>query len=148
MYMPISALLIYCSCAILSTPGDNKEWNAFLHEWSQRWMQSFLSVARYQQLHPVLRVLYEDLKSNTTNELERMLQFLHVPLSNAQLQPHQGGDSGLEKLHRQANHSFDPFTEQQRKTLRSMMTHLKDKLEVKGYRDSIDYVNKYLLTCT
>ena len=139
---------MYYSCATFCTPGDNKEWNDFVQQWSQRWAQHFLSVARYQQLHPVLRVLYEDLKYNTTREVDRMLQFLNVPYSGAQLEPQQGGDGGLEKLHRQADHSFDPFTEQQRETLLSMMTHLRHELEIKGYRDSIDYVNKYLLTCT
>lgn len=137
---------IFSSMHTWHLAGANEEWDSFLHEWSRWWGQGVLKLAKYQRLHPVLRVFYEDLKSNTSFEVERMLHFLDMPYSSIHLQ-HQLR-SGLQELHRQRDRSFDPFTQQQRETLREMLRHVMDELTMKGFRDSQKYVKRYLLTCT
>lgn len=126
--------------------GGNPEWNSFLSERSQRWVNGVLKLALYQQVHPVLRVFYEDLKSNATHELERMLHFLDVPYTSGHLLHHQL-ESGFQKLHRKRDHSFDPFTQQQKSRLKETLTYAMNELSLWGHQESHDYIEKYILTC-
>ena len=103
-------------------------------------------MARYQQKYPLLRVFYEDLKTNTTHEVIRMLDFLEVP---SYLSTHLQNrlNSRLQKFHRQRE-DFKYFTEQQKEALRSMLLHVIGELAAGGYTDSVEYVQQYLSICT
>lgn len=94
----------------------------------------------------MLRVFYEDLKSNTTYELERMLHFLNVPYASSHLLHHQL-ESRLQKLHRKRDRTFNPFTQQQKSRLKETLTYAMNELALKGHQESHDYVKKYMLTC-
>ena len=130
----------------LSSTGRNREWNSFVTEWGNRWKNGVLKMGKYQQQQqPLLRVFYEDLISNVTHEVIRMLTFLNVPYSMAHLKLTLNG--GYQEFHRQREHTLTPFTQQQTETLLAMMSHLVNELSAKGYHDSKHYVQNYLLTC-
>lgn len=131
---------------IFHSAGGNPEWDSFLHNWSQRWVNGVLKLALYQEVHPVLRVFYEDLRSNTTHELERMLHFLKIPYASSHLLHHQL-ESRLQKLHRKGDRIFDPFTQQQKSRLKETLMYAMHELALKGHQESHDYVKKYILTC-
>ena len=132
---------------VFAIAGENEEWDSFVREWGRRWGQSVLRVASYQQqLKPLLRVFYEDLKTNTSHEVTRMLEFLKVPHLTPHLQ--QQSDS-TEKFHRQAGKEeiMNHFTQQQREALAAVLTYVIAECTMKGYEDSKEYVKNYLLTC-
>ena len=129
-------------CAHTCTSGDNPEWDSFLHEYIERWCSAVIRAAKYQKRRPLLRVFYEDLETNVTHQVQRMLDFLHVPYSSAELR--QRLESGFQNIHRKKEHSFDPFTEQQRAFLKKTLQHLVNVLTVTGHHDSVEYVRRYM----
>lgn len=133
-----------CLCA-----GDNKEWDSFVHERAKRWGQAVLRIAKYQQQNPLLRIFYEDLKTNTSHEVMKMLVFLKVPHhSIIDLQQQLSNSSSLQIFHRQQERQINNhFTQQQMKALVSMMSQVIVECTAKGYKDSKEYVRNYLMTC-
>lgn len=132
-----------CLCA-----GDNKEWDSFVHERAKRWGQAVLRIAKYQQQNPLLRIFYEDLKTNTSHEVMKMLVFLKVPHHSIIDLQQQLNSSSLQIFHRQQERQINNhFTQQQMKALVSMMSQVIVECTAKGYKDSKEYVRNYLMTC-
>ena len=131
--------------------GNNKEWDSFVHEWAKRWAHDVWRIAKYQKEHPVLRIFYEDLKTNTSHELMKMLRFLKVPhQSMTNLQQQLLDSSSLEIFHRQRKdgvQTTDHFTQEQMKAMITMLSQVIVECTARGFKDSKDYVSKYLKTC-
>ena len=64
------------------SPGTNPEWNDYIHTQLPRWRQSILALARFGQTRPLLVILFEDLKVNVAAQVEKMVNFLQVAISN------------------------------------------------------------------
>lgn len=61
---------------------DSEEWDKSLQSYMQAWKKRIQNwVLEKQMDHAVLIVRYEDLKSNTVKEVERMLTFLQHPFN-------------------------------------------------------------------
>ena len=103
-------------------------------------------MAKFRQTWPVLRVFYEDLQVNATHEVERMLDFLGIPYSSQELQ-WRLRNNGFQKLHRQHNNSFNPFTTDQHMFMKASLYYLEKDLRKEGFDDSADFVHKYIVVC-
>ena len=123
----------------------NEEWEEFVQEWSRRWGQAALRVARYQHTHPLLRVFFEDLRTNTSREVVRILDFLGVPYSPSQVE--QKLNSGFNEAHRESASNFEHFTDQQKRVVGGVLSHVVEECSTRGYKDTRDYVLNYLSTC-
>ena len=123
--------------------GDNQEWDTFLHDYLKRWATWVRKMAKFQQKWPVLCVFYEDLQVNATHEVERMLDFLGIPYSSQELQ-WRLRNNGFQKLHRQHNQSFNPFTMDQLIFLKVSLHQLENGLRKEGFEVSADFVHKYI----
>ena len=128
-----------CVCVLA---GSNEDWEEFVGEWSRRWSHAALRLAHYQEIRPLLRVYYEDIKSNATREVLRMLDFLRVPHSKSLVEAKLG--DGFGSFHRGAGRSFIHFTEQQRLVVATMLSHVVRECSEKGYHDTEQYVRNYL----
>ena len=133
------AWLWLCVCVLT---GSNEDWEEFVGEWSRRWSHAALRLAHYQETRPLLRVYYEDIKSNATREVLRMLDFLRVPHSKSLVEAKLGGGYG--SFRRGAGRSFIHFTEQQRLVVVTMLSHVVRECSEKGYHDTEQYVRNYL----
>ena len=60
-------------------------WEGFVVESTVAWQQTLLHWLVLNQDHPVIVVQYEQLRHNLTEELGKVLDFLHVPYSTSQL---------------------------------------------------------------
>lgn len=125
--------------------GGNKAWGEFVEEWSRRWGRAALRLAKYQETHPLLRVFYEDLRSNTTKQVVQILDFLQIPFSQSLVE--QRLESGFENFHRQSGRSFEHFTARQKAKLQTMLSHVLNECSAKGYHSTQHYVQHYLSFC-
>ena len=117
-----------------------------MEDWSHRWGQAALRLAKYQMMHPLLRVTYEDLQSNTSREVVRMLDFLCVPYSRSLVEKRL--NDGFQKFLRPVGgQKFKHFTALQRKVLVAMLSDVISECSQKGFKDTKKYVRHYLMTC-
>ena len=74
------------SRSVFSHIGYNQDWNAFVHTQAVEWQKTVLGWTVNSAGHSVVVVKYEDMKTNTSKELRRMLHFLQVPYTETQFQ--------------------------------------------------------------
>lgn len=77
--------------------------------------------------HPVLVVMYEDLKKDTLTELKRMLDFLQVPYSRSRLI--EVVSRGYSTYKRQHVEEFDHYTTEQREVVCSAIERVSKALQ-------------------
>ena len=82
-------------------------WGLMLHTWLN------------QNHFPVLVVQYETLVRDTRKQLERILQFLEIPVSNKTLQCTLENDTGKFKRTRHLN--FDPFSQENKEAVNRLL---------------------------
>ena len=119
--------------------GGNKEWDNFLHDYMKRWKTSLLRIAKFRQKWPTLNVYYEDLKTNATREVHRMLTFLGVPHTTEEVdsQLNEGGPQALHRHHRHRSNGRY-FTADQIMFTYNFLMHLQQELRKSGLGDIIE----------
>ena len=109
-------------CSFFFPTGTNPQWNKYVHKYSiHPWVSYFQWLLEGVSAgHPVLVVRYEDLKSDSLTQVERMLEFLKVPYSNEALEKRMSQDFG--KFHRQhSGTDFDHYTTEQRNHIKGLV---------------------------
>lgn len=118
-----------------------------IHTQAKKWKTIINNyVINRPKTHPLLVVRYEDLKQDAVKEVQRMLDFLNVPLQEDELVA-KLHSTQFDQFHR--NHSasatFDPYTKQQVNYLNSVIIETENTLLSKGITDFIPlrtYVRK------
>ena len=91
--------------------------------------------------HPVLVIRYEDLKTDTSNSLRRMLDFLQVPYTEQKLQ--EVITQGFRDFKRKHYEEFDHYTPEQREFIRTVIKDTQSVLEARGL-SSVCNIQEYL----
>lgn len=112
--------------------GNHPGWNATIYSQMTNWeaMVTHLLINNTRH-HSVLLVRYEDLKSNTLHEVQRMLKFLQVPMNSV----HSSELAQLEafhKFHRNTSYTFDHYTHEQKMFVNSVIAHVAKQLQAHG----------------
>ena len=121
--------------------GSNITWNAFVLEQTPIWERTVLAWVLNNHRHPVLVIKYEDLKNNTEEEIEKMLDFLQVPYSRSRLR--EVVTRGYEAYKRPHRDEFDHYTVEQRATIRAAIVRVANSLKEHKVLDKAD-VSLYL----
>ncbi|CAI7996908.1 hypothetical protein GBAR_LOCUS1991 [Geodia barretti] len=90
---------------------------------------------------PLLIVTYEDIKSNTTREVFRMLDFLNVEYSAEEI-IEKFKDDQLTMFKRPKARDFDPYTPPQRDRVRTRLKQLSTSLH---HKTMVEIIKRYLL---
>ena len=56
---------------------DNLMWQHFVYQYTAQWKRFFNWMVDIPEGHTILLIRYEDLKQNITNEMRKVLKFLH-----------------------------------------------------------------------
>ena len=130
--------------------GENRKWNVSVHRKAVKWQQTILAWVVNNMGHPVIVIRYEDMKTNTSRELRRMLDFLQVPYAEAQFQ--RVVNSGYETFRRRHSprDDYDHYTSEQRAFVNSVIRtthsvleeyHLSETCNVYDYLTEEPYEN-------
>lgn len=111
-----------------------------MHTGAVEWQETVLAWIVNNGGHPVIVVKYEDMKTNTSMELQRMLDFLQFPYSETQLQSLVSKGYNTFKRNHSLDGDFERFTPAQRLFVNSLVRTTNTKLEEHGLAD------KYNLT--
>ena len=109
--------------------GENRKWNVSVHRKALKWQQTIFAWVVNNMDHPVIVIRYEDMKANTSRELQRMLDFLQVPYTEAQFQ--RVVNNGYEKFKRRHSprDDYDHYTSEQRAFVNSVIRSTHSVLE-------------------
>ena len=129
------------SSPIVTHVGSNEQWEQYLHTWSDRWHNSVVKWAKFGKKRPLLVVYFEDLKTNYTGEVERMLDFLQISYSKEQLEERL--KPGFTLFKRNHSKAFEHYTIEQKATIMRMIARTKKELEDNGIQDVIQ-IQRYL----
>ena len=99
------------------------------------WQETVLAWTVNNGDHPVIVVRYEDMKTNISRELQRMLDFLQVPYTETQLQSVVSKGYNTFKRNHSLDDDFEHFTPAQRLFVKSLVRTTKTKLEEHGLAD-------------
>lgn len=91
---------------------------------------------------PVLVVKYEDLQSNATNEVLRMLKFLGVDYRSGQVATILKSDN-FSQYYRNHTDNFEYYTPGQKVAINAAILHIIDQLKQAGLPDQIG-LNKFI----
>lgn len=111
-------------------------WEKFVVDHAALWHQTATSWLIYNQNHPILLVSYEQLKSNTSRELLRILNFLEVPYSTKRLA--EVGWSEVKK-----NSVPDNFEVNQVDFVNAMISKMAEALSSSTLFQSVVYLSQY-----
>ena len=119
--------------------GKNPEWDALIHKQAKRWKNMITNLVIHRpRTHPLLVVRYEDLKKDTVEQVERMLNFLKMPIDKAELlqRLQQKSFSEFHRNHSTTSH-FDLYTPSQIKYWNSVITEVETSLHS---NDIVDFI--------
>ena len=91
--------------------------------------------------HPLLVVHYEDLKTDTVDEVQKMVEFLGMPSIHQELAQRLKED--YTEFHRTEVQDFEHYTPDQKEFLNQLVADTKRKLVEKGLQD-IFQLEKYM----
>ena len=97
--------------------------------------------AKFGKKRPLLVVYFEDLKTNYTGEVERMLDFLQISYSKEQLEERL--KPGFTLFKRNHSKAFEHYTIEQKASIMRMIARTKKELEDNGIQDVIQ-IQRYL----
>ncbi len=101
--------------------GDNADWDAYVHKWAVRWQDTIIGWLLGNKQHPVMVVKFEDLKTNATTEVMRMLDFLQAPYTREKvLEVVTGGFDAFRRKRRLS--TLECYTPQQVEHVRDTLT--------------------------
>lgn len=103
--------------------GTN-EWTNFLDNYLRKWKKRLVNwVLNNHTNHPVHVVNYEDLKSDTVGEVEKILDFLHFPYSHDEVVERLREDyTVFQRPHKDVN--FEHFSPEQKEKLRDALLNV------------------------
>ena len=99
------------------------------------WQETVLAWTVNNGGHPVIVVKYEDMKTNISRELQRMLDFLQVSYTEMQLQSVVSKGYNTFKRNHSLDDDFEHFTPAQRLFVNLLVRTTKTKLEEHGLAD-------------
>lgn len=77
---------------------------------------------------------YEDLKSDVTSEVKRMLDFLHFPYTDESLKAALADDyTSFKRLHKSDEAEFAPFSDEQKAVVNDAVQTIIDSMVLKKY---------------
>ena len=76
------------------------------------WKKFFANVLLNKYKMPVLAIKYEDLRTDCLQQVKRMLSFLKIPFTEAELEKKLA--TGFQKFMRNSHMTFEHFTTEQR----------------------------------
>ena len=130
---------------ILYTVSDS--WNEFLHTYMTQWTSRITKwVLANDPTHPVLVVRYEDLKQDTVREIERMLDFLHIPYNKGDLPLILAADFNTFKRPHNRNNDFEHYTSAQKVHMKSTLMNVINLTQEKNMTHLLrltDYLSKF-----
>lgn len=125
---------------------DSNGWDEFLHTYMKAWVKRIQNwVLKVLPEHPVLVVRYEDLKIDTTREVERMLAFLQLPFSSDQVSQKLEEDFTTFKRVHSDESEFEHYTDDQRDHIKSAILQVV-KLAEASNMTHVLRLNEYLRT--
>lgn len=122
----------------------SKSWEEFLHTYMDHWVNRITNwVLDNDPVHPVLVVHYEDLKQDAVREVQRMLDFLHIPFNKEDLPRILVADFNTFKRPHNSNSDFEHYTSAQKVHMKSTLTHVIKMTEAKN-KTHLLKLNDYL----
>ena len=122
--------------------GNNSAWNALIHYLIEKWKNMLMSFVVGVDHGPILVVKYEDLQSNGTNEVLRMLKFLGMDYSPGQVATILESDN-FSQYYRNHTDNFEHYTPDQKVAINAAILHFIDQLKQAGLPDEIG-LNKFI----
>ena len=135
-----SSILNFSMHSIL-IPGNNSGWNTFLQQKAVRWPTHITSWIVNGRNNPFYVVRYEDLKSNTTREVQKLLKFLGAPYSEQEI--NRRLKAGFNDFYRNHHDDFRHFTPEQERFITGLVNQTIATLKVYGL-DSVFSLQEYL----
>ena len=135
-----SSILNFSIHSIL-IPGNNSGWNTFLQQKAARWPMHITSWIVNGRNNPFHMVRYEDLKSNTTREVQKLLKFLGAPYSEQEI--NRRLKAGFNDFYRNHHDDFRHFTPEQERFITGLVNQTIVTLKVYGL-DSVFSLQEYL----
>lgn len=127
-------------------PTDSNGWDEFLHTYMKAWVKRIQNwVLKVLPEHPVLVVRYEDLKIDSTREVERMLAFLQLPFSSDQVSQKLEEDFTTFKRVHSDESEFEHYTDDQRDHINSAILQVVELAEASNMTHVLR-LNEYLRT--
>ena len=101
----------------------------YVHQKAVKWQKTIFAWVVNNVGHPVNVIKYEDMKTNPSRELRRMLDFLQVSYTEAQFQ--RVVNNGYEKFkrHHSPRDDYDHYTSEQRAFVNSVIRSTHSVLE-------------------
>ncbi|CAI8007273.1 hypothetical protein GBAR_LOCUS5126 [Geodia barretti] len=119
---------------------NNNVWNNWIRGQVNYWT-NLIKGTLSNTNKPLLIVTYEDIKSNRTREVFRMLDFLHVKYSAEEI-IEKFKDDQLTMFKRPKARDFDPYTPPQRNRVRTRLKQLSKSLH---HKTMVEIMERYLL---
>ena len=124
--------------------ADGEPWDSFLHKYMKYWKKRLKYWVITQDIYPVHVLRYEDLQRDTLGEIRKVLDFLNISYDSSVLAARLMED--YSEFHRQhGKERFEPYSLEQKKLLRSVITETIELAEKKGKAQTLR-LNEYLLS--
>jgi len=128
--------LFVCYNINIPPAGNNSAWNALIDFLIEKWKSMLMNFVVGVDDRPVLVVKYEDIQSNATSEVLRMLKFLRVDHSPGKVAAILENEN-FSQHYRNHTDKFEHYTPEQKVAVNAAILNITNQLKQAGLPDDI-----------